>query len=82
MEFEAHLLLGLLICTQIYENQGLEKSRSIPKPRKISGLAPGFFLVLYYKPIFFSWWRLEKISRFAEPEIFPGFEIDLDYSRP
>ena len=30
---------GLLICTLIYENQGLEKSRSISNPRKISGSA-------------------------------------------
>ena len=29
---------GLLICTLISENQGLEKSRSISNPRKISGL--------------------------------------------
>jgi hypothetical protein len=48
-------MVGHLICTLIYENQGLEKSRSISNPRKISGsanldffsgLAPGFFSVL------------------------------------
>jgi hypothetical protein len=52
-------LFGLLICTFIFENQGLEKSRSISNPRKISGSAnPDFFsglhpekkLGLYYKP--------------------------------
>ena len=31
--------LGLLICTLISENQGLEKSRSASNPRKISGPA-------------------------------------------
>jgi hypothetical protein len=29
--------LGLLICTLISENQGLEKSRSVSNLRKISG---------------------------------------------
>ena len=32
-------LLSLLICTLIYQNQGLEESRSISNPRKISGSA-------------------------------------------
>ena len=32
-----YLILGLLICTLISENQGLEKSRSVSNLRKISG---------------------------------------------
>ena len=35
--------VGLLICTLISENQGLEKSRSASNLRKISGLANLFF---------------------------------------
>ena len=31
--------MGLLICTLISENQGLEKSQSFSNPRKISGSA-------------------------------------------
>jgi hypothetical protein len=31
--------IGLLICTLVSENQGLEKSRSISNHRKISGSA-------------------------------------------
>ena len=31
--------IGLLICTLISENQGLEKLRSVSNPRKISGPA-------------------------------------------
>jgi hypothetical protein len=47
--------LGLLICTLISENQGLEKSMSVSNLRKISGLAnPDFFPVLH----------LEKKARF------------------
>ena len=74
------LLCSLLICTLISENLGLEKSRSLSNPRKISvsanldffpGLAPGFF----------QGGDLKKIS-FAESEIFLGFETDLDFSRP
>ena len=61
---------SLLICTLISENQGLEKSRSVSNPRNNSGSA------------FFQDGDLEKKSRFAEPEIFLGFEIDLDFSRP
>ena len=54
--------LGLLICTLISENQGLEKSRSISNPRKISGstnleffsgLALDFFQVCSINPAFF-----------------------------
>ena len=85
-------IFGLLICTLISENQGLEKSRSIPNRRKIlgsanldffSGLAPGFFQVYRINPAFFQGRDLKKKkSRFAEPEIFQGFEIDLDFSRP
>ena len=73
---------GLLICTLISESQGFEKSRPVSNPRKISGsaildlfsgLAPGSFQV------YSIGWRPE---RFAEPEIFLVFEIDLDFSIP
>ena len=61
-----HFLLdirnGLLICTLISENQGLEKLSSVSNLRKISGPArldlffsssPGFFSGLWYKSSFF-----------------------------
>ena len=72
-------------------NQGLEKSRSISNHRKISGSANlGIFsglhnekkLGLYYKTEKNQGAKYEKKSRFAEPEIFLEFEIDLDFSRP
>ena len=83
--------LGLLICTLISENQGLEKLRSVSNLRKISGPAHlDFFSVchLYFFQVyginlaFFSRWRPRKKSRFAGPEIFLRFEADLDFSRP
>jgi hypothetical protein len=37
--------LGLLICTSISENQGLEKSRSASNLRKISGLQTWIFFL-------------------------------------
>ena len=41
--------IGLLICTLIYENQGLEKSRSASYLRKISGPANmDFFSVFHF----------------------------------
>ena len=55
---ENQLTFGLLICTLTSENQGLEKSRSISNPRKISssanldffpGLHPEKKPGLYYK---------------------------------
>ena len=62
------LLVGHLICTLIYENQGFEKLRSISNLRKISGAAdlifffssPEFFFSL--SPEFFSdlWYKSEK----------------------
>ena len=82
---------GLLICTLIYENQGLEKSRSVSNLRKISGSAHldffsvchlDFFQVYGMNLAFFSRWRPRKKSRFAEPEIFLRFEADIDFSRP
>ena len=71
---------GLLICTLISENQGLEKLRSVSNLRKISGPAHlDFFSVchldLWYKSSFFF------KSRFAGPENFLRFEADLDFSR-
>ena len=83
---------AFLICILISENQGLEKSMSISNPGKISGSAKLdlFFQVstikkswvysLYYKPEKNPGAKPEKKkSRFAEPEIFLGFEIDLDF---
>ena len=47
-----HNAIGLLICTLISENQGLEKLRSILNLRKISGLAELNFFSVHL--IFFS----------------------------
>ena len=83
--------IGLLICTLIYENQGLEKSRSASNLRKISGPANLHFFLglhlknkldLYYKPEKNPGDKLKKKSRFAGPENFLRFEADLDFSRP
>ena len=67
--------VGLLICTLISENQGL--FRTLEK-----------FQVLYLN-LFFQFSPLEKIQvpnrkklRFAEPQIFLWFEINLNFSRP
>ena len=89
---KCHLLIGLLICTLISENQGLEKLRSVSNLRKISGPAHlDFFSVCHRVDFiqvyginlaFFSRWRPRKKSRFAGPEIFLRFEADLDFSRP
>ena len=60
-------------------------------PRKISGSANLHFfqvstlkkkLSLYYKPEVNPGAKPEKKSRSAGPEIFLGFEIDLDFSKP
>ena len=57
--------IGLLICTLISENQGLEKLRSVSNPRKISGSANfdffwvwhlDFFQVYSINTAFFSGW--------------------------
>ena len=83
--------LGLLICTLISENQGLEKSRSASNLRKISGPANldffsvchlDFFQVYGINLAFFSRWRPRKKSRLEGPKIFLRFEADLDFSRP
>ena len=75
----------------ISENQGLNKSRSISNLRKFSGPANlDFFSGLhpeknpgsYYKQEKNPGTKPEKNSRFAGPEIFLGFEIDLDFSTP
>ena len=59
MLHQQHLPVGLLICTLISENQGLEKSRSASNLRKISGPAnldffsrspPRKMLDFYHKP--------------------------------
>ena len=52
---------GLLICTVISENQGLEKSRSASNLRKISGPANlDFFLGLHLKKAIGLYYKLEK----------------------
>jgi hypothetical protein len=72
---------GLLICTLIFENQGLEKLRSDSNLRKISVPALldffsvchlDFFSGVLYKFTFFlgGYVPIEKKSRFAGPEIF------------
>ena len=85
------LTIGLLICSLISENEGLEKSRSFSNLRKISGPAHldffsvchlDFFQVYGINLAFFSRWRSRKKSRFAGPEIFLRFETNLDISRP
>ena len=65
---------SLLLSTLNSENQGLEIPRSISNPVKKLGL--------YYKLEKNQGSKPEKKSRFAEPEIFLGFEINLDFSRP
>ena len=80
-------IYGLLICTLISENHGLEKSRSASNLRKISGPANldffsvchlDFFQVYGINLVFFRW-RPRKKSTFAG---FLRFEADLDFSRP
>jgi hypothetical protein len=82
------LSVGLLICTLISENQGLEISRSASNLRKISGPANLDFFSVCHLDIFqiyginlafFLGGDLEKKSRFAGPEIFLRFETDLDF---
>ena len=80
---QADLLFGLLICTLISENQGLEKSRSASNLRKISGPANldsffsvchlDFFHIYGINLAFFSRWRPGKKSRSAGPEFFLRF---------
>ena len=55
------LLFGLLICTLISENQGLEKSMSALNLRKISGPANlDFFQIYSINLAFFVGGELEK----------------------
>ena len=70
---------GLLICTLISENQGLEKLRS--DSNLISGLAHLDFFQVYGINLAFFSVRPRKKSRFAGLEIFLWFEADLDLSR-
>ena len=81
------LIIGLLICTLIFENQGLEKSRSYSNLRKISGPAnldfflgppPRKKLDLYHKPEKNPDDKLKK----NPGEFFLKFETDLKFSRP
>ena len=81
---------GLLICTLISENQGLEKSRSASSLRKISGPANlDFFLGLhlekkldlYHNPEKNPGDKLKKKSRCAGSEIFLRFGTDLDFQK-
>ena len=83
--------VGLLICTLIPENQGLEKLRSAFQTLEkfqvlhtlifFFSLSPWFFSGLWYESSFFSRWRPRKKSRFAGTENFLRFEADLDFSR-
>ena len=81
---------GLLICTLISKNQGLEKSRSASNLRKISGPTNlDFFLGLHLEKKLDLYHKPEKIqvtnwkkSRCAGPEIFLRCEADLNFSRP
>ena len=81
------LICGLLICTLIPENQGLEKLRSVSHLRKISGPAHLDLFSVCHLDFFqvygiISRWRPRKKSRFEGPEIFLRFTADLDFSRP
>ena len=59
--------VGLLICTLISENQGLEKSRSASNLRKISGPANlDFFLGLHLE---------KKLDLYHKPEKNPGDKL-------
>ena len=81
---------GLLICTLIFENLGLEKSRSASNLRNISG--PGnlnFFSrsppknkarFIYHKSEKNPGAKLKKKN--PGPDKFLRFEADLDFSRP
>ena len=48
------VLSSLLICILISENQGLEKSRSILNPRKVSGPANLDFFLVWHLDFFFK----------------------------
>ena len=62
---------GLLICTLISENQGLEKSRSASNLRKISNPANlDFFLGLHLE---------KKLDVHYEPEKNPGDKLKKKY---
>ena len=78
----ANQCFGLLICTLISENQGLEKLDFFQSVTWIFFR----FMVWYYGDhginlTFFSRWRPRKKVRFAETEIFLRLEADLDFSR-
>ena len=61
------MILDLLICTLMYENQGLEKSRSASNLRKISGPANlNFFLGFH---------RKKKLYLYHKPEKNPGDKL-------
>ena len=70
--------IGLLICTLISENQGLEKSRSASNLRKISGpISLDFFQIYSIKLAFFLGGDLEK-----NPDLQDLKGLKLDISRP
>ena len=78
---------SLLICTLISENQGLlhtlEKFQVLQTSIfffQVSTLKKGWVYSVNLKKNPGA--KPEKKSRFAEPEIFLGFEINLDFSRP
>ena len=77
------LSVGLLICTFISENQGLEKFQVLHTWIFFSVCHLDFFRFnSTYKSSFFLGGDLEKKSRFAGPEIFLRFEASLDFSKP
>ena len=82
--------IGLLICTLISENQGLEKYRSISNPRKVSGSTNldffqvwhlDFFQVYSINPTFLGW-RPGKKIKVCSTLNFSRVWKDLDFSRP
>ena len=76
------MTVSLLICTLIYENQGLETSRSALNLRKISGPANlDFFLGLAPRKKTINLKKIQVTNWKKNPEIFLRFETDLDFSR-
>ena len=61
-----HFHFGLLICTLVSENQGLEKSRSTSNLRKISG------------PVNLDFFLEKKLDLYHKPEKNPGVQ-DLKF---
>ena len=82
---------GLLICTLISENQGLEKSRSVSNIRKISGPAHldffsvcrlDFFQVYGINLAFFSRWRLDLVETLEKNPALQDLNLSNVCNRP